>query len=133
MPNSGKAGMPLKLPGNKILRQPKSTMNPGSSLRYTPMNDPLLPMKGIHTEMFSSGMQTYQKFHSHRTKVKIPKISGPGCRNNGMKGCGSLQFRIMPTYLYDEIRHGVKFPDRIPKQIVERAWGSPHWYSPAAQ
>ncbi|MEJ2004061.1 MAG: DUF3604 domain-containing protein [Cyclobacteriaceae bacterium] len=42
-----------------------------------------------------------------------------------------LQLPTARWNLYDEIRHGVEFPERIPKQLVERAWGSPHWYSPA--
>ncbi|MCP9200493.1 DUF3604 domain-containing protein [Gramella sp. GC03-9] len=41
-----------------------------------------------------------------------------------------LQLPTARWNLFDEIRAGVDFPDRIPKQIVERAWASPFWYSP---
>jgi hypothetical protein len=39
-----------------------------------------------------------------------------------------LQLPTARWTLYDEIRSGVKYPDSVKKQIVERAWGSPSWH-----
>jgi hypothetical protein len=39
-----------------------------------------------------------------------------------------LQLPTARWTLYDEIRSGVKYPDSVKKQIVERAWGSPFWH-----
>ena len=41
-----------------------------------------------------------------------------------------LQLPTARWNLYDEIREGVEFPDRVPKTIIERAWSSPIWHIP---
>jgi hypothetical protein len=41
-----------------------------------------------------------------------------------------LQLPTARWTLWDEIREGVEYPESVAKTIVERAWGSPIWYSP---
>ncbi|TCK09589.1 uncharacterized protein DUF3604 [Marinobacterium mangrovicola] len=39
-----------------------------------------------------------------------------------------LQLPTARWTLYDELREGVKYPDEVKREIVERAWGSPIWH-----